>query len=137
MMFYQNYKVIIRKFVERQYIPSKVNLTNISRRYLGINKMKIDLTTGTWQDNPGCPINITLVSTSDATQQNKSYRSCQKQETQPKYDIVLSKLFIMILQRALCVHLMREYTLKGKDNTSINIMCLTIIDPAISWFDTI
>ena len=28
--------------------------------------MKIDLTAGTWQDNPGCPINITLVSTSDA-----------------------------------------------------------------------
>jgi hypothetical protein len=27
--------------------------------------MKIDLTTGTWQDNPGCPINVTLVSTSD------------------------------------------------------------------------
>jgi hypothetical protein len=27
--------------------------------------MKIDLTTGTWQGNPGCPINITLVSTSD------------------------------------------------------------------------
>jgi hypothetical protein len=44
---------------------SKVNLTNISKRYLRINKMKIDLTTGTWQDNPGCPINITLVSTSD------------------------------------------------------------------------
>jgi hypothetical protein len=43
-----------------------VNLPNISRPYLGINKMKIDLTTGTWQDNPGCPINITLVSTSDA-----------------------------------------------------------------------
>ncbi len=29
--------------------------------------MKIDLTTGTWQDNPGCPINITLVSTSDVS----------------------------------------------------------------------
>jgi hypothetical protein len=42
-----------------------VNLTNISRQYLGINKMKIDLVTGTWQDNPGCTINITLVSTSD------------------------------------------------------------------------
>ncbi len=27
--------------------------------------MKIDLTIGTWQDNPGCPINITLVSTAD------------------------------------------------------------------------
>ncbi len=43
-----------------------MNLTNILRQYLGIDKMKIDLTTGTWQDNPGCPINITLVSTSDA-----------------------------------------------------------------------
>jgi hypothetical protein len=37
----------------------------------------------------------------------KSCRSCQKQETQPKYDIVLSKLFMMTPQRALCVHLMR------------------------------
>jgi hypothetical protein len=46
-----------------------VNLTNILRRYLGINKTKIDLTTGTWQDNPGCPINITLVSTSDDVSQ--------------------------------------------------------------------
>jgi hypothetical protein len=48
-----------------------VNLTNISRRYLGINKKKIDLTTGTWQDNPGCPINITLVSTSDVRAQGR------------------------------------------------------------------
>ncbi len=31
--------------------------------------MKIDLTTGTWEDNPGCPINITLVSTSDGGQE--------------------------------------------------------------------
>ncbi len=42
-----------------------MNLTNILRPDLRINKMKIDLTIGTWQDNPGCPINITLVSTSD------------------------------------------------------------------------
>jgi hypothetical protein len=59
-----------------------------------------------------------------------------KQETQPKYGHVLSKLVIMTPQRALCVHLMREYTLKGKDNTSINFMCLTMIDPATSWFNT-
>ncbi len=48
-----------------------MNLTNISRQYLGINKMKIDLTTGTRQDNPGCPINMTLVSTSDVQRQWK------------------------------------------------------------------
>jgi hypothetical protein len=32
--------------------------------------MKIDLTTGTWQDNPGCPINIISVSTSDGANEN-------------------------------------------------------------------
>ncbi len=37
----------------------------------------------------------------------KSCRSFQKQETQPKYDILLSKLFMRTPQRALCVHLMR------------------------------
>jgi hypothetical protein len=41
-----------------------------------------------------------------------------------KYDIVLPKLFIMTHQRALCVHLIRHYTLKGKDITRTNIMCL-------------
>jgi hypothetical protein len=50
---------------------SKVNLTNISRQYLGINKMKIDLTTGTWQGNPVCPINITLDSTSDVVSERE------------------------------------------------------------------
>jgi hypothetical protein len=54
-----------------------------------------------------------------------------------KYDDVLSKLFMMTPQRAFCVHLMRQYTVKGKDKTSINIMHLTMIDPAKSWFDTI
>jgi hypothetical protein len=36
--------------------------------------------------------------------------------------------------QALCVDLIGQYTLKGKDNTSINFMCLTMIDPATSWF---
>jgi hypothetical protein len=40
-------------------------------------------------------------------------------------------------QRALCVHLIRQYTLKGKDNISINFMCLTMIDSATNWFHTI
>jgi len=30
------------------------------------NKMKHDLTTGTWQDDTGCPISIVLAATSDA-----------------------------------------------------------------------
>ena len=29
----------------------------------------------------------------------------------------------------------RPYTLKGKDETAIDFMCLTMIDPASSWFE--
>ncbi len=32
--------------------------------------------------------------------------------------------------RALCVDLIGSYTLKGKDGTCIDHMCLTMIDPA-------
>ncbi len=30
--------------------------------------------------------------------------------------------------------LVGPYTLKGKDSSSIDFMCLTMIDPATSWF---
>ena len=35
---------------------------------------------------------------------------------------------------ALCVNLIGPYTIKGKDGTEIDFMCLTMIDPASSWF---
>jgi hypothetical protein len=35
---------------------------------------------------------------------------------------------------ALCVDLIGPYTLNGKDGSSIDFMCLTMIDPATSWF---
>jgi hypothetical protein len=36
--------------------------------------------------------------------------------------------------KALCVDLIGPYTLKGKDGSSIDFMCLAMIDPATSWF---
>ncbi len=36
--------------------------------------------------------------------------------------------------RMLYVDLVGPYTLKGKDGSSIDFMCLTMIDPATSWF---
>jgi hypothetical protein len=39
--------------------------------------------------------------------------------------------------RALCVDLVGPYTLKGKDGSSIDFMCLTMIDPATSWFEIV
>ncbi len=34
----------------------------------------------------------------------------------------------------LCVDLIGPYTLKGKESSSVDFMCLTMIDPATSWF---
>ncbi len=33
--------------------------------------------------------------------------------------------------------LIRPYTLKGKDKTEIDFMCLTMIDPETSWLEII
>ena len=38
---------------------------------------------------------------------------------------------------ALYVDLIGPYTLKGKDGTEIDFMCLTMIDPASSWFKVV
>jgi hypothetical protein len=35
------------------------------------------------------------------------------------------------------VDLIGHYTLKGKDGSSIDLMCLTMIDPATSWFEIV
>ena len=35
----------------------------------------------------------------------------------------------------ICVDLIGPYTIKVKDKTSIDFMCLTIIDPVTSWFE--
>ncbi len=65
----------------------------------------------------------------------KTCQSCQvnKRHSQ-KYGHLPPKLVIMTPWKALCVDLIGPYTLKGKDGSSINFMCLTMIDPATSWF---
>jgi hypothetical protein len=65
----------------------------------------------------------------------KSCRSCQvnKRHSQ-KYGHLLPKLVITTPWKALCVDLIGPYTLKGKDGSSIDFMCLTMINPATSWF---
>ena len=37
----------------------------------------------------------------------------------------------------MCVDLIGPYTLRGKDGTEIDFMCLTMIDPASSWFEVV
>jgi hypothetical protein len=47
------------------------------------------------------------------------------------------KLVITTPQKALFVDLIGPYTLKGKDGSSIDFMCLTMINPATSWFEVV
>jgi hypothetical protein len=59
--------------------------------------------------------------------------SVNKRHSQ-KYGHLLPKLVITTPWKALCVDLIGPYTLKGKDGSSIDFMCLTIINPTTSWF---
>jgi hypothetical protein len=65
----------------------------------------------------------------------KYFRSGQinKRHSQ-KYGHVPPKLVITTPWKALCVDLIGPYTLKGKNGSSIDFMCLTMINPATSQF---
>jgi hypothetical protein len=65
----------------------------------------------------------------------KSCRSCQvnKRHSQ-KYGHLPPKLVMRTPWKALCVDLIGPYTLKGKDRSSIEFMCLTMINSATSRF---
>ena len=52
-----------------------------------------------------------------------------------KYGKLPMKLAITNPWEAVCVDLIGQYTLKDKDRTHTNCMCVTVIDPASSWFE--
>ena len=66
----------------------------------------------------------------------KQCQSCQiNKRRKRKYGKLPTKQVIRKPWEALCVDLIGPYTLKGKDGTEIDFMCLTMIDPASSWFE--
>jgi hypothetical protein len=68
----------------------------------------------------------------------KNCRTCQvNKRHKHKYGKLPTKLVIKNPWEALCVDLIGPYTLKGKDGTEIDFMCLTMIDPASSWFEIV
>ena len=54
-----------------------------------------------------------------------------------KYGKLRTKFIITNPWEVLCVDLIGPYTIKGTDGTVIDFMCLTMIDPASSWFETV
>jgi hypothetical protein len=66
----------------------------------------------------------------------KSCRSCQINKRQSRrYGHVPPKTVITNPWECVCVELIGPYTLKGKDNSQIGFMDLTMINPASSWFE--
>ncbi len=68
----------------------------------------------------------------------KTCPSCQVNKKQnAKYGKLPTKLVVLKPWETLCVDLIGPYTLRGKDGTEIDFMCLTMIDPASSWFEIV
>jgi hypothetical protein len=68
----------------------------------------------------------------------KNCRSCQVNKRRSlKYGKLPTKLATITPWEAICVDLIGPYTLRGKDKTEIDFMCLTMIDPASSWFEIV
>jgi hypothetical protein len=69
----------------------------------------------------------------------KNCQSCQvNKRCSQRYGKLPTKLVTAITPwEAVCVDLIGPYTLHGKDGTEIDFMCLTMIDPAFSWFEVV
>ena len=63
---------------------------------------------------------------------------CQKnKKNAKKYGKMPEKLCVTEPWHTLCVDLIGPYTLKGKDKSEIDFMCLTMIDAATRWFEMV
>ena len=68
----------------------------------------------------------------------KHCKSCQfNKRTKLQYGHVPPKQVVTTPWEVLCVDLIGPYTLKGKDGSVLDFMCLTMIDPATSWFEMV
>ncbi len=59
------------------------------------------------------------------------------QKTKWKYGKLPPKEAVIFPWKYVCVNLIGQYKLKGKDGTVMDFMCLTMIDPAYGWFEFI
>ena len=57
--------------------------------------------------------------------------------TKKQYGKLPEKLCETEPWHTLCVDLIGPYTIKGKDKSELDFMCLTMIDPATGWFENL
>ena len=74
----------------------------------------------------------------DARMHTKTCQKCQKANKRKlQYGKLPPKIAEVTPWRSVCVDLIGPYTLRGKDGTILDFMCLTMIDPATSWFEIV
>ena len=75
---------------------------------------------------------------SDIRRHVKRCRNCQLGKKRKRlYGKLPTKIAETTPWRSVCVDLIGPYTLKAKDGTILDFMCLTMIDPATGWFEII
>ena len=67
----------------------------------------------------------------------KSCKSCQVNKTRTRKYGHLPPKIVISTPWELCVDLIGLYTLKGSDGSAIDFMALTMIGPALSWFELV
>ena len=54
-----------------------------------------------------------------------------------KYGHIHPKIAAVTPWKHMCVDLIGPYTIKAKEKTILAVMCLTMINPATSWFESL
>ncbi len=68
----------------------------------------------------------------------RSCEACQLGKRRKRaYGKLPPKIAVVTPWACVSVDLVGPYTLKGKDGTILDFMCLTMIDPATGWFEVI
>jgi hypothetical protein len=76
--------------------------------------------------------------TQDVKKHVKRCKNCQiGKSRKQKYGKLPDKIAVTEPWKCVCVDLIGPYTLKGKDGTVLDFMCLTMMDPATAWFEIV
>ena len=65
----------------------------------------------------------------------KKYQKGEK--CKQKYGKLLAKTAEIVPWKCVCTNLIGPYTLKGKDGSVLDFMCLIMIDPVTAWFEIV
>ncbi len=74
----------------------------------------------------------------DVRRHTETCKYCQKnKQPKHKYGKLPTKIAWSRPWKILCVDLIGQYVLKGKDGSEVNFMCLTMMDTVTNWLELV